>query len=187
MAAEIDAELLSRVARGDRAAFACLVRRHSAPVLRFARSLVDAGSAEDVLQETFLAAYRKADTFRGAESARAWLLAIARNAARRLHRRPSPVLADEEALAELGARAGWGQTPSPLAAAEGAELRERLAAALERLAPADREAIVLRDLEGLTTAETAQVLGIRPGAVKTRLHRARLRLMGALRAGGRGQ
>ncbi|MBI3207008.1 MAG: sigma-70 family RNA polymerase sigma factor [Myxococcales bacterium] len=175
-----DAELIARAASGDRAAFTELVERHRAAVHRYARSLTkNDADAEDALQRTFLAVWRSAATFRGPASARSWLFTVARNAALRQARPRREDATEPEALAELGARAGWG-TDSPHALLEGAEVRARLGAALARLDADDREVIVLRDLEGLSGDEASSVLGLSLSALKSRLHRARLRLMASL-------
>ena len=179
--AESDADLLARVAAGDRAAARPLVDRHHAPVFRFARALVrDDALAEDVLQETFIAALRGAATFRGAGSARGWLFTIARHAALKLRPRERP-LPEEDDLEKLGADAGWGaDDPEQLLSA--GQSREAVTRALDALDPEDREILVLRDMEGLTGPEAAEVLHLSLAAMKSRLHRARLRFVAALRA-----
>lgn len=158
--------------------------RHQAAVWRFARSLCrDPAVAEDVLQETFLAALRGGARFQGEGSARPWLFTIARNRAHRHFRRRAGEPADHQPLDALGVAAGWGDDPE--AALDRARTRADLAAALERLADGDREVLLLRDLEGLTGEEAAAVLGLPLATLKTRLHRARLRLAAALREGDR--
>lgn len=180
-----DAQLLGRTAAGDRGAFDDLVRRHQAVVYRFARAATrSAEQAEDVLQETFLAAFRSADTYRGDASVKSWLLAIARNKVRRLGRPRAGQPDHFEPLEVLGQRAGWGSEGGPEAAAIDDQRRERLAAVLEGLNPEDREVLVLRDLEGLPGAEVASMLGVGLAAMKSRLHRARLRFAAALRTEG---
>jgi RNA polymerase sigma-70 factor (ECF subfamily) len=181
-----DDRLIERVAAGDRAALEALVRRHQAAVHRLARSLTSSEqAAEDVLQETFVTVLRRAETYRGEGSVRSWLLTVARRAAAR-HRRVragEPKAAEIVPLDALGLAAGWGDD-SPEMAAAAAEERGALRQALERLAEDDRSIIVLRDLEGLSGAEAADVLGLTPGAAKVRLHRARLKLMASLEKGG---
>lgn len=179
-----DAALLARVVAGDHDAFESLVARHQAAVFRFARTITRTREdAEDVLQETFLAAYRSAGGFRGEASVRTWLLIIARNAAFRIGRRTIATAEIEESeLWDLGLRAGWGQD-DPESLAVKAQRRDRLQAALHSLEPAAREIIALRDLEGLSGEETARVLGVTVEGMKSRLHRARLKLAAALRQG----
>lgn len=179
-----DRQLIARSAAGDREAFAALVARHQRAVFRVARALTGASdSAEDVLQETFLAALRGAAGYRGESSVRSWLLAIARHAAARRGRRADQVPHEPDSLEALGAAAGWGQ-PDVESLAALAEDRARLAAALARLPAEEREVLVLRDLEELTGEEAAAALGVTVAAMKSRLHRARLRLAGELRQQG---
>lgn len=174
-----DALLLARSAAGDRAAFGQLVVRHRNAVYRWARSLTRSDAvAEEVMQETFLAAYRHAETYKGAATVRSWLFTIARNQA---HRRGKQEAAREgESLEQLGERAGWG-AEDPESCAERAELRRRLRTALASLSAEHRAVIVARDLEGLTGPEAAASLGLSSSAMKARLHRARLELVAALR------
>ena len=184
-----EADLLRRTAAGDRSAFAALVKRHQAAVLRLARALTaQAASAEDVLQETFLAVYRHAGTWSGEASVRAWVLAIARHAAARHGRRHAGEPDRLVPLEVLGENAGWGaegpRLDTPEDAALAAERRRTLEAALGRLSPEDREVLVVRDLEGLPGPEAAALLDLPLATLKTRLHRARLRLMGELRRAG---
>lgn len=179
-----DEESLFRTAAGERGAFDAIVSRHRAAVYRLARAATRSdAAAEDVLQETFLAAYRGAGSHRGDASVRTWLLTIARNAAFHHRRKEDRHDPDEPTLWELGARAGWG-SEDPETIARRAEKREALEAALRALSPEDREVIVLRELEELSGEETAEVLGLGLPAMKSRLHRARLRLAAALREGG---
>ena len=177
-----DASLLARTADGDRHAFGALVARHQDAVFRWARTFTSSdAAAEDVLQETFLAAFRYARSFEGRSSVKTWLMTIARNHARRSHRKPDEAIQSEPTLERLGLAAGWGASREgdPERAASASELR----AALDRLAADDREILVARELEGLTGPETAELLGISLAAAKARLHRARLRLVAELRKG----
>ncbi len=153
--------------------------RHDAAVHRFLASL-NAGpdEAEDALQECFVAAWRSAGTYQGPDSARGWLFAIARNALRRRHRRRMGEPAELASLEELGEQAGWGTDDDVL---ESMEARETLLWALGQLDDEDREVVVLRDIEGFSGGETAEILGLGLPAMKSRLHRARLRLLAALR------
>ncbi len=181
-----DLTLLIRAGRGDRRAFDALVTRHQVIVMTVTRALTkDEASAEDAFQDALLAAYRAAAGFRGAAPVRTWIIGIARNAALRQGRRRVGQPARFEALDGLGVDAGWGDPElTPEAAAARAETREQVWRALTRLAEPDREVVALRDLAGLTGPETAAELGLTLAAMKTRLHRARLRLMGVTDAGG---
>ncbi|MEZ5289524.1 MAG: sigma-70 family RNA polymerase sigma factor [Vicinamibacterales bacterium] len=176
-----DADLLARAAGGNREAFAVLVARHQASVYRFARTLVARpADAEDVLQQTFLAAWTSAARFRAEASVRTWLFVIARNAAFSQRAREARRPETELPLDDLGMAAGWG-SDDPETAALAAERRAALASAFEALPPADREVLTLRDLEGLSGDETAAVLGVSLPAMKSRLHRARLGLAARVR------
>ncbi len=160
-----------------------LVEQHQAAVFRFVRSIAaDPSTAEDALQETFLAAWRSASTFRGESSVRAWLFAIARNAVMRQHRRRVDEPATTESLSALGEEAGWGSDDDPERAAMKHEQREIFERAMARLGDSDREVLLLRDLEGFSGEETAAILDIPLPAMKTRLHRARLRLAANVRS-----
>jgi RNA polymerase sigma-70 factor (ECF subfamily) len=179
-----DEELLKRTAAGERGAFDELVVRHQAAVFRFARAATEGlAAAEDVLQETFLAAWRAAGTFQGRSAVRTWLLTIARNQSWHHRERAGRIPVDDVPLPELGEAAGWGDQ-SPEDAAVRSQRRGRLARALELLGPEEREVLVLRELEELSGEETAAALGIGLAAMKSRLHRARLRLAAELRRDG---
>jgi RNA polymerase sigma-70 factor (ECF subfamily) len=184
-----DEQLIGLVASGDREAFHALVDRHQPAVFRHLRTLTTtAQDAEDALQETFLAVFRYAGTYRGDSSARTWLFTVARNSAFRLTRRRMSNSTESldgvnGGIEELGLRAGFG-SDDPERLAMQAQSRERLKAALNSLSAEDREIVLLRDLEGLSGEETSAVLGIGLAAMKSRLHRARLRLAVALREDG---
>lgn len=177
-----DADLIRRSAAGDREAFSELVARHGADVFRFARALASSeAAAEDALQEAFLSAWRGAASFRGDTSVRSWLLTIARNAVYRQHRRRIGEPETHEPLSELGLAAGWGAVEDPEAALLRKESHEQFARGLEALDESDREVLLLRDVEGLSGSEVAAILGVSIAAMKTRLHRARLRFVSKVR------
>jgi RNA polymerase sigma-70 factor (ECF subfamily) len=177
-----DLDLIRQAAGGDRTAFQALVERHQASVLRLARAITrDAGDAEDVLQETFLAAFRALEGFRGEASVRTWLMTITRNTAQRLGRRRSGSPAFLEPLSELGIQAGWGD---PERHTEQQQDRASLLRAMDRLTEEEREILVLRELEEIPGDEVAGLLGLSLPAMKSRLHRARLRFAAAVRAQG---
>ena len=187
-----DELLAARAAAGDESAFETIVTRYQARVFRLSwRLTANEGDAADVLQETFLQVYRKLATFRGDSRFGTWLYRIATNAAlmhrRARSRRPSESLdAFLPCFDENGLHAA---TPAELRAAAGVEqqldrrrLAERALAALDRLPDNYREAFVLRDLEEMTTAQVADILGIEPATVRQRVHRARMMLRGYLGA-----
>ena len=174
-----DRTLLAAAGDGDAEAFRHFVARHQDAAYRLIGAIASSpDDAEDALQEAFVSAWRNAASFRGTGSARGWILTIARNTARRLHRRRAgepPVFDDLEILGWL---AGWGD---PGAYLERHARRDLLERAFDELDPDDREVLVLRELEGLTGEEVAGALGLTVAAMKSRLHRARLRLVAALR------
>jgi RNA polymerase sigma-70 factor (ECF subfamily) len=179
--ADDDVDLIGRTAAGDRAAFSQLVARHQRAIYRMARAMTgNDAAAEDVLQETFLAALRGAAGYRGPAPVLAWLRTITRHAVYRLGRRANQVAVPDDTLELLGQAAGWGADDVAVAA-ERAESHALLRRALAELDPADREILVLRDLEGLPGDEVAATLGLTLPAEKSRLHRARLRLAAGLR------
>jgi len=174
-----DAGLLRSAAAGDQSAFRDLVDRHAASVHRFLRSLgANPDDTEDAVQECFISAWKSAATFRGGESARPWLFAIARNAFRRLDRKRVGEPQHFESIDELGERAGWGAGADFTAELEAVE---ELQWALAHLPAEEREVVVARDIEGLTGVEAAAALETSVAAMKSRLHRGRLRLMATLR------
>jgi len=176
-----DLEALARVASGERRAMTSIVEHHRDAVFRYARTLCRSeAQAEDVLQDTFIAAMRHADDFRGAGSVRGWLLTIARNRAFTAQRKRSGEPAHFEPLDALGVEAGWGAED----ALEVLARKDALRQAMATLDPEDQEILTLRELEGLSGPEAAEVLGLSLAAMKSRLHRARLKLAAALRKGG---
>ncbi len=176
-----DPQLIAAIAAGEREAFALLVERHAAAVHRLALAMTgSAATAEDVSQDVFVSAWRFASTFRGG-SARAWLLTITRNAVHRSRRRRAGQPDHDDPLDELAVGAGWGKTSTSPDFERALESRELLTRAMERLRDGDREVLTLVDLEGLTLAEGASLLELEIPALKSRLHRARIRFLGAVR------
>ncbi len=169
-----DVELVARVgAADDRAAFAELVRRHQSAVRLLLRRLTggDEALADDLAQETFMRAYRALQSFEQKARLSSWLYRIAYN-----------VFAADAAKRRRRATDAWAEPPEPepaLAPAsdgERAGLRHDLGRALARLSVAERAAIVLTGVSGLTCEEAAEVLGCPVGTVKTNIHRGRSRL-----------
>ncbi len=164
----------------DRIRFEQLVLPHLDSAVNLARWILrDPSDAEDVVQETLLRAYRAFDRFRGGE-ARAWLLQIIRNTCYSWldKHRPSELMAEfNEELHQLPTQ------PNPEALASQADERRRLMQALESLPPRSREVIVLRELEGCSYKEIAEITGIPIGTVMSTLSRARERLHRTLTAG----
>lgn len=171
----------------DRAARDAMFERVVVPeidvLLRVARSITRSDvEAEDVVQDTLLRAYRSIDRFDG-QHPRAWLLTILRNAYRNRIRRRRPVLVRDPEATERSLRDTAGDDDTADAALRGtfdAAVRSALAALSE---PA-RAAVVLVEIDGLTCAEAAKVLGVAPGTVMSRLHRARAQMRAHLRNAG---
>lgn len=177
-----DAELVRLAQGGDAEAFAKLVARHENSIFRLARNITqNAEDAEDVLQDTFLKAYEHLGEFRGDSKFYTWLVRIAVNQAlMKLRRRKSDRLVSLDETFDTGEEtlvreiAVWAEDPEELYSQE--ELRRILASAIESLPPIFRTVFALRDIEELSTEETAQILNLSVPAVKSRLLRARLRL-----------
>ncbi|HEY4594835.1 MAG TPA: sigma-70 family RNA polymerase sigma factor [Thermoanaerobaculia bacterium] len=178
-----DETLIARTAAGDPTAFDRLVRRHQAAVYRFARAAAPADDdAVEILRETFLAARRAASRHRDETSARPWLLTLARQAIDRRLSRSRAV--DLTPLRELARAAGWQSGGGAPEAPE--ESGPAVEAAFAALPPEDREILTLCDREYFTVDEAARVTGLSDAAVRTRLHRARLRLLAHLREDAHG-
>lgn len=177
-----DAELMRRSAVGDRSAFNELVERNEASVFRFARAIAPSDSAaEDALQEAFLGAWRGAATFRGEASVHNWLLSIVRHAVYRQHRHRAGEPEAMESMSDLGIAAGWGSDETPETIALRRESHQAVMNAMEALSVSDREILLLREVEGLPGEQVATMLGLALSAMKSRLHRARLRLAAKVR------
>jgi RNA polymerase sigma-70 factor (ECF subfamily) len=185
-----DAELVERLKTGDREAFGALLRRHQGKVYRLAMNMTRSPQdAEEVTQDVFLAVYRKIGEFDGRAAFSTWLYRVASNAAlmKLRGRRSEPHLSIEEegpAFAPDGhfARpvADWSELPEDRLLS--AERRRVLEQAIDALPPDYKAVVVLRDVEGLSNPEVAEVLGATVLAVKSRLHRARLALRERLAA-----
>lgn len=177
-----DARLVSKAQAGDTEAFAELVTRHEHAIFRLARHIThNAEDAEDVLQETFLKAYEHLDEFRGDSKFYTWLVRIAVNQAlMKLRKRKSDRSISLDESFDTGEDvvvreiAVWSGDPEQLYSQE--ELRNILSSAIDSLPPVFRAVFALRDIEELSTEETAEILNLSVPAVKSRLLRARLRL-----------
>lgn len=161
-----DETLIVAAKTGDRAALEALLVRHTPAVLRFANRLCDdPADADDVVQETLIAAVKGLGNLREAAAMRSWLFSIARSFAARQRRRRTADPLDDAVVAHAG--------PGPDDVAAGVELDGSLDEAIRALDPKYREVLVLRDVEGLTAPEVADAIGVGVDTVKTRLHRAR--------------
>jgi len=173
-------DILQRLRAGDPHAFKDVVDAYSPRVYRLALSMLrDPDEAEDVLQETFLSVYRGLGTFRGDSGLGTWIYRIATNASLmrlRRRRRDAAYLQeppdDGSDLAVTPPVADWAWDPER--AALTGEIRQVMDEAVGELSEGLRLVFLLRDVEGLSTAEVADTLGLTEAAVKSRLHRARL-------------
>lgn len=168
-----DAELIFALQRGEEKALGTLLSRHAPGVYRFGLKMCrDPEDAKDVVQDTLLAAARGIREFRGASSLSTWLYTIARSFCIKKRRG-----AMASAVVPLEEETGAGELRStevlPDEVAAGHELGAALEEAIGLLAPMYREVLLLRDVEGLSAAEVAEVLELTVDAVKSRLHRAR--------------
>jgi RNA polymerase sigma-70 factor (ECF subfamily) len=173
-----DESLLAAARAGDAQALEALVARHQAQVYRFGMKMCrDPEDAKDVLQDTLLAMARSVRDFRGASSLSTWLYTIARRFCTKKHERSKLGPAEDRSL-EAGAAKETERLADPGAAPDEAlaskQVERALDQAIAELEPIYREVLVLRDVEGLTAAEVAEITGVTTQAVKSRLHRARL-------------
>ena len=170
-----DEELVQRSRAHDEAAVQAITRRYSRRLYRIARGILrDDHEAEDVVQETYVRAFTSLDRFRGEASIGTWLVRIAMNEAfgRLRRRRPTVDLADVPPLA--------APTMDPETTMAHREVRDLLERSIDQLPDAFRTVFIARIVEGMSVEETADLFGLRPETVKTRVHRARRRLRAGL-------
>jgi RNA polymerase sigma-70 factor (ECF subfamily) len=177
-----DRGLLAAHLSGDPDAFGALFTRHRDRLWAVAlRTTGDPDEAADALQDALVAAFRKADSFRGDAQVTTWLHRIVVNACldrlrRRKVRLADPLPDDMEDRADRGSPA-TADTLDPADVAVDHERRAAVLAALDTLPPDQRAALVLVDMEGYSVEETAAILGCAPGTVKSRCSRGRARLL----------
>jgi RNA polymerase sigma-70 factor (ECF subfamily) len=190
-----DRELVDRLLAGDEAAFRDLLARHHAALVRLARSFVrNPATAEEVAQETWLQVLEGLRRFEGRSSLKAWIFSILANRARSRAVRDGRTLLfsdmsgdgmeGEPAVdpARFNAAGYWHEPPrpwddlTPERLAASTEIRERLSVALDELPDAQRAVVVLRDVEGCSSDEACNVLGLSETNQRVLLHRGRSRL-----------
>ena len=189
-----DSEAIERARRGDHEAFGVLVVRYQERALRLARRVLkDDERARDAVQEAFLKVYRSLDRFEGRSSFYTWLYRLVLNLCldiRRRDRSDREVEWTEERAHPVDPREGgpgsWLESGDggPVGAVERAQIRERVAAAIEQLPDMQRETLILREVEGLSYQEIADALSISKGTVMSRLHYARKKVAGILEEEG---
>ena len=185
---DLDLDLVERLRRGDTAALETLMERYTSRVYRLAHGITrNEADAQEVVQDVFLTLFRKIHTFEGRAALGSWLYRVATNAAliKRRGQHPEREVPLEPPLPAFlpdGHRAGerayvradWSHTPEADLLTQ--ETREILTKAIDSLPDPYRAVLVLRDIEGLSNEEVAQVVGESVPAVKSRLHRARMAL-----------
>jgi RNA polymerase sigma-70 factor (ECF subfamily) len=181
-------ELLKRLQRGEEAAYELLVREYGGRMLAVARRVLrHEEDARDAVQEAFLQAFHSIARFRGDSNLATWLHRIVTNAALMKLRSTSrhPEVSVEELLPQFDETGHhtrsvreWSASPSLELLRQ--ETRAQVRACIDRLPVQYREIVILRDIEEMDTDETAKILGISTGSVKTRLHRARQALRALL-------
>jgi RNA polymerase sigma-70 factor (ECF subfamily) len=175
-----EAEVIARVRAGDGDAFRAIVDQHARNVFRLAYRMVGTeADADDVVQETFLRAYRQIGRFQSRSNLGTWLHRIAVNCSldllrRRPRRGEEPDVLDQEPASDRAA------PPSPERLAFGAEVQSRVATALAELSPAERAAFLLRHFEGHSIEEIGGLLGLRASATKHTVFRAVRKMRQAL-------
>ncbi len=177
-----ESTLVAQTREGDAQAFTALVKRYESKIFRLAQHITqNREDAEDVLQETFLKAYEHLDQFQGNSKFYTWIVRIAVNQAlMKLRKRRSDKTVSIDESIDTGEDtvvreiAAWDENPEQHYSRE--ELGEILSSAIESLAAPYRAVFILRDMEELSTEETAEALDLSIPAVKSRLLRARLQL-----------
>lgn len=177
---DVDQELVARSRNGDREAFAALVRKYQSKVLTLAVRILDnRHEAEDIAQDIFVKIFQSLHDFRGASRFSTWLYRITvnhcLNSLRRRTRQQQTLVPSEPAEWIQESPAG-----NPYQTLERKERWALVQAKLQELSPEHRTIILLRDFEGLSYDEIADVLQLESGTVKSRLHRARMELKALL-------
>ncbi len=191
-----DTELLERLRSGDETAFDELIGRYHTRLVRLARTFVaNQQSAEDVVQDTWLAVIRGVERFEGRSSLQTWLYRICVNRARSRgladHRLvpidSTPASVDPARFASSGA---WAEPLEPWSNIDDRLFAQAMApvllSAIDRLPEGQRQVVTLRDVDGLTSSQTCDVLGITETNQRVLLHRARARLRTAVESEQRG-
>ena len=182
MSADGDALLVREAQAGNRNAFDMLVLKYQRRVERLlSRSVRDPADVADLCQETFLAAYRALPAVRGDSAFYTWVYRIAINAAQRHRARQPPVESLDDDEGTFGARTHPTDDATPEALLASRQLARGLDEAVEGLAEDQRRALLLREVDGLSYDEIADLMDCPPGTVRSRIFRAREALASRLR------
>jgi RNA polymerase sigma-70 factor, ECF subfamily len=188
---ETDAELLERLRHGDEQAFVMLVQLYQTPMLRLARSMVsNEAVAEEAVQDTWMGVVRGIDRFEGRSSLKTWLFRILVNRVRSARALEGSRRLSHEPSVDPRRFDASGQWVEPIASwdvdaddrIDATAIMPVLRDALQTLPARQREVVLLRDVEGLSSEEACAVLGIRPGNQRILLHRGRASLREVLAA-----
>jgi RNA polymerase sigma-70 factor, ECF subfamily len=172
-----DEELIDRARLNDPAAFELLMRRHNQRLYRVVRSVLrEPAEIEDVIQQAYLSAFQHLDQFQGAARWSTWLCRIAMNEALARVRQRGRFVSMDVGSDERTASMSRDGMRDPESSAVGREVGDLVEHAIDTMPGIYRSVLLMRGVEGMTTAETAAVLDVEPEVVKTRLHRARATL-----------
>lgn len=173
----IDEQLVDRAQQGDKRAFELLVRKYQYKIIQLVSRLVGDADAPDVAQETFIKAWRALKGFQGNSAFYTWLYRIGINTAKNhlvaRHRRPSNQDIDVDDAEQFGHTEQMSDVDTPEALLLSDEIKQTVGAAIAKLPPDLRQAITLRELEGLSYEEIAEVMDCPIGTVRSRIFRAR--------------
>lgn len=172
-----DAQLIARSLKRDHEAFGLLIDRHAAAIINLAYRMVgNRAEAEDLAQETFLAAFKSLTTFRADSKFSTWLYRIASNKCKDWLRvkRPGQGLHDVDVDESLDVHVAEDRTPEHLLSQQQVALE--LEQAIQRLPPLYREAFILKHVEGLSYEEMQEILGVNGDTLKMRVYKGRLQL-----------
>lgn len=174
---QLDEQLVARVQKGDKRAFELLVRKYQYKIVQLVGRLVGEADAQDVAQETMIKAYRALSGFRGQSAFYTWLYRIGINTAKNhivsRARRPSNQDIDVSDAEQYGHTSHLSDIDTPEAMLLSEEIRQKVAEVIQKLPDDLRQAITLRELEGLSYEEIAQVMDCPIGTVRSRIFRAR--------------
>jgi RNA polymerase sigma-70 factor (ECF subfamily) len=172
-----DEQLVARVQEGDQRAFEMLVRKYQYKIVQLVSRLVGEADAPDVAQETFIKAYRALQGFRGQSAFYTWLYRIGINTAKNhivaRGRRPSTQDIDVVDAEQYGHTEHLADVSTPESVLLSEEIRDKVGEVIAKLPPDLRQAITLRELEGLSYEEIAEIMNCPIGTVRSRIFRAR--------------